>query len=121
MTTITKNQTKTNTLIATEIKEEIVADANSRQEVEGVKLDKNDIAEMLNWMRTKINAKNGRRQNEYEPVKKELVEGILEKIKPGNYFFRNRDIGYLTQYAENALADNGKFYKTVQAIFRKAQ
>ncbi len=119
MKTITKVQENNKTL-APEIEKEIVADLNSKKEVEGVQMNKNDIEEMLNWMRVKINDKNAKRQKDFEPIKIELIKDILDKIKPGKYFFRNEDIGYLTQYAENALANNEKFYKTVQAVFRKA-
>lgn len=122
MKTITKTKVEQNNAVITpEIKEEIGADVQSRKDVEGVKMNEKDIADMLNWMRTRINAKSAKKQKNFEPIKEQLVKDILEYVKPGEYYFRNKDLGYLTQYAENAVANNEKFYKTVQAVFRMAK
>ncbi len=105
MITLTKKENQVNERKVTEVNEKRVI------------LQKNDLAEMLKWMALRINAKN---KNNKAFIKQGEVNEIINEIKPLNYAFELKDIDYLVQFAENALPDYNVFYRTIRAIFRRA-
>ena len=82
----------------------------------GVVFNQEDLKDFVAWMQKRVNTKN----RNTKLILDVQVKTILDEIKAEKIEIAQRDIDYLVQYAENAAPDFNIFYKTVRAVFRRA-
>ncbi len=82
----------------------------------GVVFNVKDLKDFVAWMQNKVNAKAGNNKL----ILDVQVQTIFDEIKAEKVELERKDVDYLIQYAENAAPDFNVFYRTIKAVFRRA-